>query len=311
MQHVFIINPTAGKKDSTKPIIKNIYSYFKEGECTIHITEHPKDAEEFSRNFCENNLNEKIRFYSCGGDGTLNEIVNGIYGFENVSVASYPSGSGNDFIKYYGKKDDYTNIANLVNGREVEIDLIKFNGRLGVNVFNLGFDANVVVSMQKYKRLPLIGGKGAYIMGVFTNFFRKLTTDLEVYVEDEVIFSGPAVLSAIANSICYGGGFYCAPRALVDDGILDVLVVKKISRFKFIKLIGSYKKGTHLDNPKLKNILIYKQGKNIRIKTKKPVNYSYDGELGRTDDIEITVLPKAVKFVVVDAKDWQLCLFKL
>ncbi len=169
MLHVFIINPTAGKKDSTKEIKENIYSYFKEDECIVHVTEYPNDAEHFAKQIALDNPSKKIRFYSCGGDGTLNEIINGVYGFDNVSVTSYPMGSGNDFVKYYGKREDYLNVEALVNGTEVDIDLIEFNGRLGVNVFNMGFDANVAESMQKYKRFPFVGGKGAYVMGVFTN----------------------------------------------------------------------------------------------------------------------------------------------
>lgn len=298
MKHLFIINPTAGKKDVTKKIKDKIYSIFKEDEVDVVVTDKPLAAEEYSREYCINNANEEVRIYSCGGDGTLNEVVNGIYGLNNVSVAAYPSGSGNDFIKYFGEKADYLDINNLVNGEVVEVDLIKYNGRYGINVFNMGFDGDVAERMIRYKRFPLVTGKGAYMLGVIVSFFKKITRPMEVIVDGEIIYKGSGTLAAVANSICYGGSFYCAPKAKVDDGLLDVIVVKKINRLKFLKLIKYYKNGTHLEEESLKDIIIYKQGTEVRIKTENPINFAIDGEMGKSNDISVTVVPRALKFVV-------------
>lgn len=299
MKHVFVINPAAGKKNITKKLTEEVAKLLNENDYEIYVTKAPLDARNFVKEYCSKNQNEKIRFYSCGGDGTLNEVVNGAYGFPNVSVACYPSGSGNDFIKYFGTKEDFSNLEKLINGKEVEIDLLKLNDRFVVNIFNLGFDANVAGRMIKYKHIPLVSGKGAYILGVIVSFFHKLTTEMQVIVDDSIIYDGNGVLTAVANAICYGGGFYCTPKAKVDDGLLDVVVVKKVTRPMFVKFIKFYKRGTHLEEPRLKDFILYKQGKLVRIKTAKPVNYAVDGEMCKTSDITITIEPKAIKFVTV------------
>lgn len=299
MKHVFVINPAAGKKDITKKLKEKIYSILKEEDCDIYITQRPLDGKNYVKEYCESHQNDEIRFYSCGGDGTLNEVVNGAYGYKNVSIACYPSGSGNDFIKYFGKKEDFLKLENLVHGKAIEVDMLKLNDRFILNVFNLGFDANVAQRMIKYKHLPLVSGKSAYILGIAVSFFHKLTTDMEVSVDGNIIYDGSGVLAAISNAICYGGGFYCSPKAKVDDGLLDVVAVKKISRFKFLKFIKYYKKGTHLDEPKLKDLIVYKQGKVVRIKTTKEVNFAIDGEMGKSNDITISIVPKAIKFVYI------------
>ena len=300
MKHVFVINPTAGTKDITKKTISKIEAVFPNGGCDIYVTKEPLDALNYVKDYCINNKNDEIRFYSCGGDGTLNEIVNGAYGHENVSVACYPAGSGNDFVKYFGKKEDYLDINNLVNGKIIEVDLLKLNGRFGINVFNLGFDANVAERMIKYKHIPLVSGKGAYILGIIVSFFHKLTTEMEITVDGSIVYEGSGVLAAVSNAICYGGGFYCSPKAKIDDGLLDVVAVKKINRPKFLKFIKYYKAGTHLDEERLKELIVYKQGKTVNIKTKGLVNYAIDGEMGKADDITISIVPKAIRFVYVD-----------
>lgn len=300
MKHIFVINPTAGTKDITKKTISKIEAAFPEKDYEIYITKEPLDALNFVRNTCIKNLTEELRFYSCGGDGTLNEVVNGAYGFKNVSVACYPAGSGNDFIKYFGEKEDYLDIQKLKSGKEKYVDLLKLNDRFVINVFNLGFDANVAERMIKYKRLPLVSGKGAYILGIIVSFFHKLTTEMTVTVDDNIIYEGNGVLTAVSNAICYGGGFYCSPKAKVDDGLLDVVAVKKVNRSKFLKFIKYFKAGTHLDEPRLKDVIVYKQGKTVNIKTTKPVNYAIDGEMGKSDNITISVIPNAIKFVYID-----------
>ena len=298
MRHVFVINPAAGKKDITKKLKEKILSSNDDNVIDIHITTAPMDAIDFVKNYCIKYKGEDIRFYACGGDGTLNEVVNGAYGFDNVSVGCYPSGSGNDFIKNFGSKEDFLDINNLMNGTAIEVDLLKLNGRFVINIFNIGFDANVVTRMVKYRRWPLVNGKGAYIMGLIVSFFRKLTTEMEVSVDGNIIYEGDGVLSAVANGICYGGGFYCSPNALVNDGLLDVMAVKKITRSKFLKFVKFYKAGTHLKEEKLKDYIVYKQGKSVKIKTTKPAYYAVDGELGKSTEVEITVVPKAIKFIV-------------
>ncbi|NLD26865.1 MAG: diacylglycerol kinase family lipid kinase, partial [Acholeplasmataceae bacterium] len=229
---------------------------------------------------------------------TLNEVVNGVVGYPNAAITCYPCGSGNDFIKYFGKAEDFLNLKALSSGKEKVIDLVKFNDSYVANIFNIGFDADVCERMIRYKRLPLISGKGAYILGVIVSFFKKLTHHLRITKDGEEIFNGEGMLCAMANAICYGGGFYCAPHASVTDGLLDIVVVRKLSRMKFLKFIKIYKNGEHLDKEELKEYIIYHQGKAVTIESSEPINCCFDGDIAKAQKFEIEIIPQALRFVV-------------
>jgi diacylglycerol kinase (ATP) len=298
MKHIFVINPKAGKKDLTAKISEIVKESFAENQYLIYVTKAPLDAEDFVRDYCKSHPEEELRFYSCGGDGTLSEVVNGAAGYPHAAVTCYPCGSGNDFIKYFGKAEDFLNLKALISGKERVIDLVKFNERYVVNIFNIGFDADVCERMIRYKRLPLVSGKGAYILGVIVSFFKKLTHHLRITLDGKEIFNGEGMLCAMANAICYGGGFYCAPHASVTDGLLDIVVVRKISRIKFLKFIKFYKRGEHLDKEELKKFIIYHQGKSVTIETGEPINCCFDGDIAKAKEFKINILPQALRFIV-------------
>ena len=109
MKHIFIINPAAGPYDATKVITERLESLSLDFDYEVYTTKGPYDATEYVKNKCKIG-NDTYRFYACGGDGTLNEVVSGVVGFDNASVGVIPCGSGNDFVKYYGTASDFNNI---------------------------------------------------------------------------------------------------------------------------------------------------------------------------------------------------------
>ena len=126
MKHIFVVNPLAGKKGrDAQRIIPEIDSYCKaQGlDYQIYCTKAAGDGQEFVRRIAEKG--EYVRFYACGGDGTLFEVINGSFGFENVEVAVLPLGSGNDFIRLFGTKEQLANVEAQVNGTVIDLDLIK------------------------------------------------------------------------------------------------------------------------------------------------------------------------------------------
>lgn len=298
MKHIFIINPKAGKRDQTEKVREIVQRELREDEYLFYVTKGPLDAKEIVNKYCREHEDEEKRFYSCGGDGTLNEVAAGATGFSNTEVTCYPVGSGNDFVKYFGTLEDFRDLPELIKGVPVDIDVLNFNGHYLVNIFNLGLDADVCDRMIKYKRLPLVTGKGAYILGLIVSFFGKITKKLKISIDGEELYSGDTTLCAVANAICYGGGFYCAPYARVDDGLFDVVAVKKISRLKFLKFVKKFKDGKHLDVPELKDLIFFKRGKVVEIESDKPINCCFDGEITQDKKIKIEVLPKHLKFVI-------------
>ncbi|MDD4212706.1 MAG: YegS/Rv2252/BmrU family lipid kinase [Bacilli bacterium] len=302
MKHVFIVNPKAGKRDITPDIEAFLHSKSAEFQYDFHVTTDVNDAFQFTQAYCKAYPEEKIRFYACGGDGTLNEVTNGIIGYPNVSLACYPSGSGNDFIKNFGTYQDFLNLDALVQGEEKTIDVFKVNDRYTINICNLGFDAVAADNMTRIKNKRWASGKAAYNLGVFYSLLFSMKSLATISVDGQVIAKDAFLLCTAANGICYGGGYYCAPRASVDDGYLDVMVVKPISRLRFISIIKVYKQGKHLDDPRLQSIITYVRGKKVEIAAPKPIIYCMDGEIAHAPQITMEIVPQAVKFVIPTKK---------
>lgn len=302
MRHIFVINPNAGKKDSTEEIVKCIdtlskYDKYKDIEFEVYTTKSRGDAVEFVKKACEESNNEPIRFYACGGDGTINEVVNGMAEFSNASFACYPCGSGNDFVKIF-KGKDFTNIQNIIDGEEIKIDLVKTNDRYCVNITNIGFDAAVAYNMVKFKRIPLVNGKFAYRLGLIKSLFREMKHWAEIYVDDEKIDLTGFLLACACNGICCGGSYYCSPKSIVNDGYMDVIAIKHISVFKFLKLVKYYQNGTYQEREDvMKHVSIHKAKKLRIVATKKPIIYGLDGESFVSKEINVELIENKVTFI--------------
>ncbi len=303
MKHCFIINPVAGKRDLQQELYRRILNAAekRQEKYEVYFTIGKKDATEYVRRILKNRQ-EPVRFYACGGDGTLNEVVNGIAGAQDVSVGMIPCGTGNDFIKNFSGNLDFLNIEAQLQGRLQTVDLIRYGEDYAVNMCNIGFDASVAHNMVRFKRLPLLKGSGAYSMSVLYCLASRLGNELSVQLDDGAEVHNHFLLSLAANGFCYGGGYFGAPRAKVDDGLLDFCAVKKISRFKIMDLIQYYKKGQHLEIPKLEPYITYYQCKKLRFASALPFVVCVDGETFQTREIEFQVVPKALQFIVPERR---------
>ena len=299
MKHIFVVNPKAGKINRVEDIKNQLKAYDGRIDYEIYPTKAIGDGISFVREYLNSHSDKEIyRFYACGGDGTLNEVVAGANGHSNVEVAVYACGSGNDFIKNFGNGPEFRSIDALINGEGKKIDLIKVDNKVCVNIVSFGFDGEVTFAMHKFKRWPLVTGRMAYNLAAVTSLLFKMSASFKLEVDDEVVFDGRGLLAAVANGHTYGGGFRCAPEACVDDGIMDICLCKKISRFKASSLMSLYKKGEHLTNPKFKDVIIYKKGKRVKITSTKPVAYQIDGETFRKNSLAIEIEPLAISFVI-------------
>mgnify|MGYP002229606815 FL=1 len=148
MKHVFIINPRAGKGKALELIRPQIEAYINEHnlDAEIHVPDSPHAAQDFIR--AEASKGQPVRFYACGGDGTLFEAVNGAFGHPNAEVAVLPLGSGNDFIRLFGTQEQFLNIDAQVNGTALELDCIKCGDKIAINQCSMGVDAEVAQSRQ-------------------------------------------------------------------------------------------------------------------------------------------------------------------
>ncbi len=301
MKHIFILNPAAGRdhQDTRTRLTEQLDALPNRIPYEIYSTTEPGDATRFVRERAAAEPHEQLRFYACGGDGTANEVLHGIIGFENASITCYPCGSGNDYIKYYGTKEDFLNLESLVGGVETPIDIMRIGDRYSMNVTNFGFEAAVVETMEKVRRKPLLGGRNAYTTGIVSALFKSMKTKCTVWVDGEQINDGTCLLGNVANGKYVGGAFCCAPHSKNDDGLLEVCVVRPISRVAFVKLVNVYSEGAHLDDPRFANIISYRRGKSVHVVAEKEdFAFVLDGELLHSNDFTIEICPSAVRFAV-------------
>ena len=299
MKYIFMLNPAAGKINSFRTIAQAL-----EKECQgkldyeLYQTQAPGDATAYIREYCRVH-SEPVRFYACGGDGTLNEVVNGAVGFGQASVGCYPCGSGNDFVKYYGGKKQFLNLQAQLDAEEEEIDLIRVGNKYAINAAHFGFDSCVAQTVMHVRRKRLIGGKNAYTTGVITGLIKAMKNKCRVTVDGRLLNpKGVVLLCTIANGQYVGGSFRCAPRSVNRDGLLEVCLVHPVSHLKFMNLVKYYTEGTHLGNPKFDRILEYCRGRRIEVDAPEGFVYSFDGELVTQNHFVVEVAPHAIRFAV-------------
>ena len=297
MKHIFLMNPAAGKDEDKQALKQQIEKACTEAgiEYEIYKTTGPHDATAHVEACCKAEPDEELRFYACGGDGTLNEVATGAYRYPNASVTVVPCGSGNDFVKVFGGAEKFLDIPALLKAEAKPIDLIRANEHISVNVLNFGFDTTVAKTIPKVRRKPIIGGNNAYTTGIVTALLTAMRTKCSIVVDGEEITNGRILLCTIANGQYVGGSFRCAPRAKVDDGYLEVCKFKTISHIRFVQVLGPYTAGEHLDNPKFADIITYRRAKNIVVRGKN-LMFSLDGELITTDELNVSVLEGALRF---------------
>ena len=166
MKHLFIVNPTAGGGKSAQKLEKLVETVFAPGERQVLYTEKAGDARDFARRAAQSG--EDVRIYACGGDGTLNEVVNGAASFDNAAVTCVPKGTGNDFLKLFGPRfrELFYDLEALAAGPQRAFDLMDCNGKLGLDVICAGVDARIAAGVHKYKRLKGVSGRWAYLLSL-------------------------------------------------------------------------------------------------------------------------------------------------
>lgn len=306
MKHVFVINPESGTHDHEKEIREILAGCNRLKDCVIHITKSRQEATEYVDTWCRRHR-EAVRFYACGGDGTLNEVIAGVIGHPEASVACYPCGSGNDFVKYYGGKENFMDIPALMDADEVVIDAMRVADHYSVNVTNFGFDTKVCVAMEKYRHKRFIGGKNAYTAALITNFFSGMRTKVKVDVDGETVHDGDILLCTVANAQYIGGAYRCAPFSSNTDGYLDICLVKPIGRIGLLKLIKIYERGEHLNDPRFKDLIVYRRAKSLHIEGEADFCITVDGETFLCPTVDIEILPQAIRMALPEKAKQAVC----
>ncbi|MBE6927392.1 MAG: diacylglycerol kinase family lipid kinase [Ruminococcaceae bacterium] len=294
MKHLFIINPAAGKYDHTGEYSQKIREAC-EKRCLAYeilVSRAPGDCTKIAQAAAA--TGDPVRIYACGGDGTLNEVVNGVAGYMNAAVTNFPCGSGNDFIKIFSDPSAFRDCGRLLDGDIATFDLIRCQrDHYSINICSMGLDARVGTNMSKYKRLPLVSGKGAYLLSTGVNVLKGIAEHYVVDIDGER-FDADQTLICLSNGRWYGGGFNPTPEAEPDDGLMDVLLIKKVSRVTVAKVIGKFKAGRYAEFPQY---IRHFKAKKVTIDCDKRSEINLDGELLMAKKAIFELVPQAIRFI--------------
>ena len=212
---------------------------------------------------------DSLRIWTAGGDGTFMEAMTGVQGFSNAAVGCLPYGSGNDFLRTYGTRAEFTDLDAQLAGGEVTIDLLETSLGLSATICAAGLDAQVAYGIPKFRRIPLCGGEVSYLLSIVEQLCGHIGRRVTFTIDDEEL-TVDCLMCAICNGRAYGGGFLAAPEADPADGWLDVMIVRRVGRLTIAKLLGMYKSGRHFVNGQLteeaKPYFLYRRARRVALR---------------------------------------------
>lgn len=303
IKYLYIVNPTAGmgkgitaKKD-IDDFHKNIDTPYK-----VILTDSPKHATQIAKE----NSNSFSHIIAVGGDGTINEVINGIYQANDIFFSVLPIGTGNDLIKSMKFPNSLIESMHILHDSEknkiiyADLGLLEFRNNDSPNVqshyfincLGIGFDAYVGFIHSTNKKLS---GVTSYVIAVLKALYKFKMIDSSILFNKNKII-GEKLMLTVGNGISSGGGFYLTPNAVLDDNYLDLSVFDKVSRFRLLQVLPKA-----LIN-KLHNVTeaqMYKT-KSLQIKLKEPYYVHCDGEIisNFLKSAKISCIENRIKLIV-------------
>lgn len=303
MKYCFVINPKAGNASFADELRKSVVDVCEELSVSYDVFTSESIGD--TRKYVKDTVlasDGRIAVIACGGDGTLCETILAVMCLdskirERVSVGIIPKGTGNDFVSNFDKKELFCDIAAQIEGTHYDIDLLKCNELYSVNMINIGFDCHVVCKKEQLDKRKWIPRKLAYVFSLLITLIKKPTVRLERSDDSQERKKKGLLLTTLANGAFCGGGFRSNPKASLDDGSIDCIEVKDVSRTKFLSLVGDYKRGNHLSE-KFKQIVEHFKCKTTDIYFDEETPVSVDGEIIRTKELHVSVYRKALTILI-------------
>ena len=283
-RYLVTVNPFSGKRNNSRKI-KAIRKFFDDSGVEFEILETTEEVrmDELARKHFNDTFTHLI---IAGGDGSINESINGLPDFTRP-YGIIPMGRGNDFVKNFSLSNDW----NYLLGEKVrDVDVGICNDRKFLNGIGAGFDGQIIVNMAKSN--TWFKGHAAYyyhVIKILSSYReRKIRFRLDAEEHEAHI-----ILIIAANGTTFGGGFKLAPEATVDDGLLDVCIVKSLSPFKRFLHLSKLKNGSHLKMDPVE----YKQVRSLEVDGS-DIHGQIDGEYFGTPPYKISILPEKLKLLV-------------
>lgn len=292
MRIVLIANPASGTAQGSDAL-GEVQQHLRSAGHDVEVRETAAkgDAERFARDSAASGIDVVV---AVGGDGTLNEVVNGVAsapdGLERCAIGLIPAGTGNDFARTVGMAEPDVALAALAAGLERRVDLVSLGDRVFLNASAGGFtaetSANVTSEMKQAvgTLAYLIGGARAVLeyepVGVRVEWEgRSLEADLQLF--------------AICNGAFIGGGHQLAPTARPDDGLMEVCLVRATSTLDFLALLPRLSSGDHVDD----DDVAYFRTRAVTLSFSRTIKINTDGEVLEAARCEYVMRPGAVRLI--------------
>lgn len=290
----FILN---GSRKLTAKVQDLISLCEKESTFTVQMlfTSHVKEAVLFAHRCSQ----EEVDFVvAVGGDGTVNEVLNGImsYSGKKPALAIVPNGTGNDFVKGTGFQLNSSNFVEVLKShstQQIDIAQLKTSTKTlyFINIADVGFGGKVVEILSRQRKL--FGGKFSYVLAILRAFFMYRKPLLEIQTSD-FFTTGPVLMIAVCNGSIFGNGLTINPYAKINDGKLNITLLGKVTLFDYVKNLSKLKLGKQIIHPEVK----YLETEKISIKVLDGMAVSeMDGEYLADADIEISILKNALQLI--------------
>jgi diacylglycerol kinase (ATP) len=262
------------------------------------LSERPEQLAELAREAATGGARLVV---AVGGDGTVNEVVNGIAGLDGVELAIVHRGTGGDFVRTFGiprKLEEALDVARATNTRVIDLGRATYKSWAGpegthwfANIGSAGMSGAVAKRVNESRKA--FGGKVAYAWSTFAVFARWRNVPLAVTVDGEER-SGPMHDVIVANGRYLAGGMKITPDAEPDDGLFDVLLIGDISKRDLVLTLPKIYRGTHLPHPKAELL----RGANVAVDAPIPLPVELDGEQPGTTPATFEVVPRVLRLRV-------------
>ncbi|MFA5103993.1 MAG: diacylglycerol kinase family protein [Candidatus Margulisiibacteriota bacterium] len=302
----FVINPASagGKTKKLWPHIKALAE--KENtEFGFYLTSYRMEASRITSRAIKEGYK---RIIAVGGDGTLNEVLNGFWdGNRKIApdtcLGYFPSGTGEDFSRTLGieKLSIETQTERLLKAPGTYIDIGEAHFQKGdgsttsrkfINESSVGFGANVTELVNRSNKI--FGGKTSFFTGVLRSLCFLKNHSVRIKADGKDFFEGKTLITAVTNGKYFGGSMMISPKAMIDDGFFDVVIAREMNRKEILRDIGSIYSGNHLSNPKVLSI----RCKTLSVQSGEKVFLEMDGEPVGLIDAQFKLLEKEIRFLL-------------
>jgi diacylglycerol kinase (ATP) len=233
-----------------------------------------------------------------GGDGTFNEVVNGIMSSKNgqAALCLIPNGTGNDFCRSQAIRFDTQNILFAIKNPEFKnYDLGQVSSvghvRYFLNVMDAGFGGHATMLLDRQRKLGLRGGL-SYSIAILRTFFKFKKPEVEIFVDNKLHYSGKMMMLAVSNSNSFGNGLIIYPDSRPDDGLLGVTTLGNVTILDYILNLSNLRKGNYIKHYDIKYTVCSKLSLNILSGTA-PVET--DGEVFGAGNFDVSVIPSILR----------------